>query len=152
MQTNDNILIKAFVLIGLAGGAYYIKNLMDAGNEIEVNPVAIGVPKIKNGSILITADVAVDNPTNTGLNLKTPFIKGYINGEVVGNSIPSDKEITIKANARTLVPINISIPLLNIPSIASALLNSKKAGVQLGVKVFYTVNGINATSYKEFEL
>jgi hypothetical protein len=147
-------IIGSLILFG--GGAYGISRLIKTSNTGEKSSITIsGVnpPKIKNGALFLSVNVAIDNPTNHTMELKKPNLKAYYNGKEVGNSIPSNERIPIKANDRTTIKgINIQIPFLKLGSLVLSLVTGNMPKMAFDVALSTEADGIAYNDKKHFEL
>lgn len=140
-------------LLLLGGGAYYVSKLSETGSKISISVTGINMPKLKNGSLIISANVAIDNPTDYVIVIKKPYLKAFYNGAAIGNSLPSSEKVQIKANDRTTIKdMNIQIPISNLPGIVATLLTGKIPKLSLDVEVSTEVNGVPYSSKQHFEL
>jgi hypothetical protein len=113
-----------------------------------VNP-----PKIKNGALVLSVDVAFDNPTDHTMSLKKPNLKAYYNGKEVGNSIPSTERIAMNANDRTIIKgINIQIPFTKLGSLLLSLVTGNIPKMAIDIAVSTEADNIPYTDKKHFEL
>jgi hypothetical protein len=153
MNTTTKI-IGALVLLG--GGAYGISRLIKTSNTGEKSSLTIsGVnpPKIKNGALVLSVDVAFDNPTDHTMSLKKPNLKAYYNGKEVGNSIPSTERIAMNANDRTIIKgINIQIPFTKLGSLLLSLVTGNIPKMAIDIAVSTEADNIPYTDKKHFEL
>ncbi len=142
------------VLFG--GGAYGISKLANASNtgkKISVNITGVNPPKIKNGALSLSVNVALDNPTAHTLKLKKPYLIAYANGSQVGTSIPSEEKIDISANQRTTITgINIQIPFIKLGAYALSLLTGKIPKMAFDIEVKTVADGIPYTDKQHFEV
>lgn len=147
-------IIGALVLFG--GGAYGISRLIKTTNTTDKTSITVsGVnpPKIKNGALVLSVNVAFDNPTNHTMSLKKPNLIAYYNGKEVGNSIPSDERTLIKANDRTIIKgINIQIPFIKLGSIVLSLVTGKIPKMAFDIALNTEADGISYTDKKHFEI
>jgi len=140
-------------LLILGGGAYAVSKLSETGDKISISITGINLPKLKNGALIVSANVAIDNPTDTSLTIKKPYLKAFYNDAAIGNSVPSTEKVTIKANDRTTIKdMNIQIPISNLPGIAASLFTGQIPKLSLDVEVSTEINGIPYISKKHFEL
>jgi hypothetical protein len=147
-------IVGALVLLG--GGAYGISRLLKTSNTAEKSSVTIsGInpPKIKNGALFLSVNVAFDNPTDHTMSLKKPYLKAFYNGKEVGNSIPSDERVAIKANDRTVIKgINIQVPFLKLGAIAVSLVTGNIPKMAFDIELKTEADGIPYTDKQHFEL
>lgn len=147
---------KIIGALALFGGAYGISKLLKTGNtgkKISVTVMNVNAPKIQNGAIRLSVNVAIDNPTDDSLNLKKPTLTAYYNGNEVGNSIPSDEHVDIKANDRTTISgINIQIPFIKLGALALQLITGNVPKMSIEVAVHTVANGIPYTDRQKFDL
>lgn len=147
-------IIGALVLFG--GGAYGISQLTKTartGKKISISVTGVDPPQLKNGSVILKVNVAFDNPTENALSLKKPYIKAFYNGQEVGNSIPSDERIQIKANDRTTIKgINIQVPFLKLGKLAVDLITGSVPKMEFDIEVSTEANGIPYTDKQHFEV
>lgn len=143
-----------FLLLG--GGAYGLSKLFktaNTGKKLSVTVMNVDKPKLKNGAIQLSVNVALDNPTDSALNLKKPYLTVYYNGNEVGNSIPSNERIKIKANDRTIIKgINVQISFLKLGTLVISLISGKMPKLAIDVHVKTEANGIPYTDKQHFQL
>lgn len=147
---------KILGALALFGGAYGLSRLLKTGNtgkKISVTVMSANKPKIQNGALRLSVNVAIDNPTDDVLDLKKPTLKAYYNGNEVGNSIPSDEHINIIANDRTTISgINIQIPFIKLGALALQLVTGNVPKMTLEIAVHTVANGIPYTDRQSFDL
>lgn len=147
-------IIGTLVLLG--GGAYGISRLLKAGNTADKTSVTvsgINPPKIKSGALVLSVNVAFDNPTDHTMSLKKPYLKAFYNDKEVGNSIPSDERVDIKANDRTVIKgINIQIPFIKLGAIAVSLVTGNIPKMAFDISLTTEADGIPYTDKQHFEL
>lgn len=71
-------IIGALVLFG--GGAYGISRLLNTsntGDKTSITVTGVNPPKIKNGALVLSVNVAFDNPTNHTMSLKKPNLSAF---------------------------------------------------------------------------
>lgn len=138
------------------GGAYGLTKLLKTGNtakKMSVTVMSANKPKIKNGALHLSVNVAFDNPTNNSLKLKKPTVTAFYNGNEVGNSIPSNETVTIKANDRTTISgINIQIPFIKMGALLLSLIGGKVPQMLVTIAVHTVANGLPYTDKKDFKL
>ena len=143
-------------LVLLGGGAYGISRLLKTNNTADKTSVTvsgINPPKIKNGALVLSVNVALDNPTDHTMSLKKPYLKAFYNGKEVGNSIPSDERVAVKANDRTVIKgINIQIPFLKLGAIAVSLVTGTIPKMAFDIELKTEADGIPYTDKQHFEL
>lgn len=145
--------MNGLVWLLLGGGALYLWRLKRAGDKISITVLNIGKVTFNLGAITVYVNIAVDNPTGTTLTMRQPNLKLFIEGNEVGNSIPTDEIKTIQANGRTIIKdINIQIPFLNLPGALSDLLTNGLTGKTVKIVAETKVNGIAYKNEKEFKL
>ena len=147
-------IIGALVLFG--GGAYGISKLLKANNtggKTSVTVSGVNPPKIKNGSLVLSVNIAFDNPTDHTMSLKKPNLTAFYNGKEVGNSIPSEERTDIKANDRTVIKgINIQIPFLKLGGLALVLVTEKIPTMAFDISMSTEADGIPYKDTKHFEV
>ena len=147
---------KILGALTLFGGAYGLSRLLKTGNtgkRISVTVMSVNAPKIKDGALRLSVNVAIDNPTDDTLNLKKPTLKAYYNGNEVGNSIPSEEHVSIKANDRTTISgINIQIPFIKLGALAVSLITGSIPKLSVEIAVHTIANGIPYIDRKSFDL
>lgn len=142
-----------WITLTLIGGAIVAHSMNKAGEALSITITKLSKPDISGGAVKLSANIAIDNPTNTKLSIKKPNLKAYYNGDEVGNSIPTNEIIKVAPNGRTPVNnINIQVPLSNLPSVVLSLFNSEKPNLSLKIVATTEVNGIPYTTEKEFEV
>lgn len=141
------------------GGAYGLSKLLKVGKTVNtakkmsVTVMSVNKPQIKNGALRLSVNVAFDNPTDSPLKLKKPTVKAFYNGSEVGNSIPSNETVTIKANDRTTISgINIQIPFIKLGALLITLLTGKVPKMEVDITVHTIANGIPYTDKQHFKL
>jgi hypothetical protein len=143
-------------LLLLGGGVYGISHLLstkNTGDKTSVTVLGTNGTKIKNGGLYISVNVAFDNPTNHTMSLKKPYLTAYFNGNEVGNSIPSDERIEIKANGRTVIKgINIQIPFLKLGTLALTLINGTVPKMSIDIALKTEADGIPYTDKTHIDL
>lgn len=144
------------VLVLFGGGAYGISKLAQTsrtGKKTSVTIAGVDPPKLKNGSVILSINIAFDNPTERDLSLKKPYIKAFYNGKEVGNSIPSQERTTIIKNDRTTIKgITLQIPFTKLSSIAWDLLSNSTPAMEFDIEVSTEANGIPYTDKQHFKL
>lgn len=147
-------IIGALVLFG--GGAYGLSKLIktaNTGNKLSVNVVGINPPKLNLGSLILSVNVAFDNPTKDSIRLKKPYLTVFYNNSEVGNSLPSNEEVEIKANDRTTIKgITIQIPFARLGVLLSSLISGTIPKMEIDIHVRTEANGIPYTDKQHFEL
>lgn len=147
-------IIGALVLFG--GGAYGISRLTKTartGKKTSITITGLEPPKIKNGALQLSVNVAFDNPTENAMNLKKPYLKAFYNGKEVGNSIPSNEQIQISANDRTIIKgINIQVPFLKLGKLAFDFIAGNVPKMVFDIEVSTEANGIPFTDKQTFEV
>lgn len=139
-------------LILLGGGAYYLSRMNETGDKASISIIGINPPKLQSGSLVLSVNVAIDNPTDYSMQIKKPYLKAFYNNNPIGNSLPSNEKVQIKANERTVIKnMNLQIPLSNLPGIAASLITGQ-AKLSLDVEVSTEINGLPYTSKQHFEL
>jgi len=139
-----------WLIVLLGGGAFYLSKLKNVGKSLSISILNVQTFRIVNGALQLAINIALDNPTNTSITVKKPYIKAYYQENEVGNSLPSDDLIKIDANARTIMKdINIQIPFSNLPSVVLSMLsNETKKKMNIDVEISTDVNGILVTTRK----
>ena len=147
-------IIGALVLFG--GGAYGISQLTktaSTGKKTSVTVTGLEPPKIKNGALQLSVNVAFDNPTENAMSLKKPYLTAFYNSKEVGNSIPSEERTTIKANDRTIIKgINIQVPFLKLGKLVWDLIAGNVPKMEFDIEVSTEANGIPYTDKQHFEV
>lgn len=147
---------KIIGALALFGGAYGLSRLLKTGNtgkKISVTVMSANAPKIQNGAVRLSVNVAIDNPTDDPLNLKKPTLTAYYNGNEVGNSIPSNEYVKIIANDRTTISgINIQIPFIKLGALAVQLITGSVPKMTIEIAVHTVANGIPYTDRQSFDL
>jgi hypothetical protein len=153
MNTTGKI-IGALVLFG--GGAYGISRLLNTsntGDKTSITVTGVNPPKIKNGALVLSVNVAFDNPTNHTMSLKKPNLSAFYNGKEVGNSIPSEERTPIQANDRTTIKgINIQIPFLKLGTLVLSLVTGNIPKMAFDIALSTEADGIPYTDKQHFEL
>lgn len=153
-MSSSGKIIGLLALIG--GGAYGLSRLLKTGNtakKMSVTVMSVNKPQIKNGALRLSVNVAFDNPTNDSLKLKKPTLTAYYNGKEVGNSIPSNEQVTIVANDRTTISgINIQIPFIKLGSLLVSLISGNVPKMEIDIAVHTVANGIPYTDKQHFKL
>lgn len=145
-----NTKVKIFGLLLLAGGGAYVISQL---KRISVTLLNIDPPKIDKGALLLAVNVAVDNPTGIPVVLTKPNLAAFVNGKLVGNSIPAVEVTHIKAHDRTVIKgINIQIPFTSMGSLALSLLTGKIPKFGVDVALTTTADGILISTKKHFDL
>lgn len=139
-----------WLILLLGGGALYVSKLKNVGKNLSINIINVETFKIVSGALQLAINIALDNPTNTSITVKKPYIKAFYQENEVGNSLPSDDKIKIESNTRTIMKnINIQIPFSNLPSIVLSLLsNESRNKMNIDVEISTDVNGILVTTRK----
>jgi hypothetical protein len=138
-----------WLILLLGGGALYVSKLNNIGKRLSITILNVETFKIVNGALQLSINIALDNPTNSSITIKKPYIKTFYQENEVGNSLPSDDTIKIESNARTVMKnINIQIPFSNLPTVALSLLSNKKNKINIDVEISTDVNGILMTTRK----
>lgn len=147
---------KIIGALALFGGAYGLSKLLktaNTGKNISVTVLSVNPPKIKDGALRLSVNVAIDNPTDDTLNLKKPTLKASYNGNEVGNSIPSNEYVNIKANDRTIISgINIQIPFIKLGALAVSLITGSVPKMSVEIAVHAIANGLPYTDKQSFDL
>lgn len=103
------------------------------------------------GALRIIFDITVDNAVNEEYRVTVPYIRAYVYDSQIGNSIPRQGVIIIKASQRTILPDNdFRIPILNLKllgvskeTVQSMIANrSLRLGLPVKFIVGLTINGI----------
>ena len=139
-------------LLLLGGGALGLNLLRTArtGNRLSVNILNMDAPQIKGGAVALKINVAIDNPTPGTIRLKKPYLTAFFKGEEIGNSIPSDEEIDIGGNGRTVIKgISLQLSLLKLGASLLSKVAGQKTAIDLHVRV--VANGIPYTDKQHFE-
>lgn len=140
----------------LAGSAYGISKLFKAsntGNKTSVTLAGVNKPQIKNGALILSVNVALDNPTQHTMSLKKPSLTASFGGKEVGNSIPSNERIDIKANERTVIKgINIQIPFVKLGTLAFSLITGSIPKMAFDISLSTEADGIPYKDSKHYEL
>lgn len=143
-------------MILFGGGAYGINKLTKseaAVKKITVAVTGVNPPKIRNGALVFSVNIALDNPSRQVLNLKKPYVTIYTNGKEIANSIPSEERVQIKANDITKITgLNIQIPFTKLGVYAVNLLQGKIPKMQIEVEVKTEADGIIYTDRKQFDI
>jgi hypothetical protein len=151
---NNGVKIVGALL--LLGGGIYASSLMktnNTGQKTSVNITGVDPPKIKKGALLLSVNVAFDNPTSHTLSLKKPYLIARYNGKEVGNSIPSEERIAIKANDRTTIKgINIQVSFLKLGVLALSLITGKLPKIAFEIELQTEADGINYSDKKQFTI
>lgn len=139
-----------WLILLLGGGALYVSKLKNVGKSLSISILNVETFKIVSGALQLAINIALDNPTNTSITVKKPYIKAFYQENEVGNSLPSDDKIKIDSNARTVMKnINIQIPFSNLPTIVLSLLsNGDRKKINIDVEISTDVNGILLTTRK----
>ena len=138
----------------LLGGGIYASSLLktnNTGTKTSVNITGIDPPKVKKGALLLSVNVAFDNPTSHTLSLKKPYLVARYNGKEVGNSIPSSERVAIKSNDRTIIKgINIQVSFLKLGGIALQLILGKIPKMNFEIELQTEADGIAYSDKKQF--
>jgi hypothetical protein len=147
---------KILGVLALIGGAFWISRLFktaNTGKKLSINVASLNAPTIKNGALALSANIVLDNPTDTTISLKKPYLTAFHNGNEVGNSIASNERIDIKANERTTIKgINIHIPFLELGTLAVSLIAGNIPKMEFEIEMKTEANGIPYTDKKPFKL
>ena len=140
-----------FTLIG--AGVLFISAAERTTNALSISILRIEkFDRIASG-IKIVFSVAVDNPTNQSFTIKRPNITALVNGNEIGNSIPTSQTVTIKANDRTAIDdMNIQIPFSKAPFLLMALFNGKTDSTVIDIVISSTIGGFPVKTKMSYPL
>jgi LEA14-like dessication related protein len=143
-----------WLILLVGGGALYFSKLNNTGEQLSITILNLSGLKFGSGALQFSVNIAIDNPTNTSITIKQPNIKAFYNGNEVGNTIPSGKRISIKANDRTPIdPINLQIPFSNLPSVVMSLFTRTGTDkLAFDIEVSTEVNGIPISKRKTLSI
>jgi len=148
--------MNPLVLILLIGvGAFAISGAKAANTGIKstIKLLSLDSFQIIGSEFVLSATVAIDNPTNNSITIKQPYLKLLFNGSEIGNSIPTSKTVVVKANDRTPIPnINLRMSFTSVPTIAVAILNNKQTGQAVILETATAVNGIAIKDTKAYKI
>ena len=143
------------LILLVGGGALYFSKLSNAAKRISITILNIDTFKIVGGALQLSVNIALDNPSDINIILKKPNVKAFYKENEVGNSIPSEEKISVKANARTVMKqINIQIPFSKMPNVVMSLfpVTTGKKNLAFGIEVSTKVNGIVITEKKTLSI
>ena len=147
---------KILGVLALIGGAFGISRLFktaNTGGKLSINVSSLNTPTIKSGALVISANIVLDNPTDNTISLKKPNLTVFYNGNEVGNSIPSNERIDIKANERTTIKgINIQIPFLKLGTLTISLITGNVPKMEVDIEMKTEADGIPYKDKKHFVL
>jgi len=146
--------IVLILLIGI-GGVFAVSaaNAANTGDKSSIKLLNVDSVKVIGTEIELTASIAIDNPTANPISIKKPYLKMFFSGSEVGNSLPSGEYVLVKGNARTVINnVNLRIPILSVPTIASALFQNKESGATIKLEVHTVVSGFAVKDAKEFKI
>lgn len=153
-MSNTGKIIGTLILFG--GGAYGLSRLIQAGNtgqQISINISSLNKPLVKNGAVILSVNVVIDNPTSHTLRLKKPYLTAYYQQKEIGNSIPSDEYINIQANDRTTIKgITIQVPFLRLGVVALHLIQQANTKMAFDIHLKTEADGIPYTDQQHFEV
>lgn len=153
-------LLFASLILGLGTFAVKGLKLLNFGETASWGVDKIHELKLKGGllgyvSTLI--DISIDNPTDTMVGVKKPFVKAFIDKTSIGNSIPSPDITNIQPNARTIIkdievqmPVSKLIPI--IPGIVQKILNGEKMGKTVDLDITLDVDGKSFSKTVNFDI
>ena len=147
----------ALILLLTIGGVFAANaaNAISTGNKSSIKLMNVDSLKTIGAEFEIVASIVIDNPTSKSITIKKPYLKLYYNGNDVGNSLPSTEYISVKANARTPLKVNLRIPFTSVPVLVLAAFNGKGSTQMISVEVLTTVSGFtlkDKTDYKIADL
>lgn len=148
-------IIGSLIFAGAAGlGLRYLLQTSNTGKKISASIHSIANPKRQGTTLILAVNVALDNPTNNSLSLKKPYLTLLYNGNEIGNSIPSEERITIKANDKTIINgINIQFPLSKLGlDAAKILITGKLPKLSIDIIMKTEANGIPYTATQHYDL
>lgn len=165
-MTNKGLIVTGLVV---AVGAPFIINAiqtMAAGNKADVALTAARLGKVNLTNVEILVDVAIDNPSRIDMTMTKPYVKAYIDGAQIANSIAENKTYRIAARQRTIIQnISLSASTLTIAQFIPSLFSLVKTLIGSGLTtsnlrlnkkarfdVYATVNGFNSITSKEFAI
>lgn len=103
------------------------------------------------GALRLLFDITADNAVNEDYRVTVPYIRAYVDGVQIGNSIPRPEIIIIKASQRTIIPNNdFRIPTVNLKTLGvsketvQSMIATRSFRLNRTVKflVGLTINGI----------
>lgn len=136
---NPLLLIVLFTL-----GAYALKgaNASTVVNRSTIKLISIDSLQIIGAEFILSATVAIDNPTNINLNIQKPYLTLYFNGSPLANSIPTNAKVLIKANDRTTIrDLNLRMPFTSVPAIALAVFDKKETNKEIVLETATIISG-----------
>jgi hypothetical protein len=142
MSSLTKILATTVIGAGAIAGWSYLKNLKNAGAELEIVPKAT-IHQLSWNGLTIRLDVLLKNPTNGSFSLIAPFIKLLYKDTTIGSSTPVNKEFKLPAHGELMIDnILVQIPLSNVFSVVFTLIKALTAGeaVTLTVRSTTTIN------------
>lgn len=146
-------ILGSAVLVAGAFGFSRIAKTGNTGKRSSVTLVNVDAPKIKNGAVVLSVNIAIDNPTEHTMNLKKPTLVVYFQNKQVGNSIPSDEYTAITANDRKIIKgINIQIPFANLGTLALELITGNTPKMSFDISMYTIADGIPYHDKKHFDL
>jgi hypothetical protein len=142
MSTLAKILTTTVLGAGAIAGWSYLKNLKNAGAELEIVPKAT-IHQLSWNGLTIRLDILLKNPTNGSFSLIAPFIKLLYKDTTIGSSTPVSKEFKLPAHGELMFDkILVQIPMSNVFSVAFTLIKALTGGepATITVRTLTTIN------------
>ncbi len=122
--------------------------------KIKAIDIKGGIP---NGYLASKIDISIDNPTDTMVRVKKPYIRAFIDGKAVGNSIPSPEITDVQPNSRTIIPdVELQMPVMKviplIPGIVQKILKGEKMGKSVELDISINIEGNDFTKKVNFDI
>jgi len=120
------MVMNKLLAIGLVGGLLYLssrivglKRISDKSVVRTLNP---RIHKADINGLIIQADIALDNPTNTAIKVTKPVITVTTNGKYLASSVPQARQFTIAPQTQTSLEVaEISIPWMSLTGYIGSL-------------------------------
>ncbi len=130
---------KALVLTGLSGGilagGLYIRKLKRTGNELETIS-KVNIYSLDLRGLTLRIDLVIKNPTSTSLNIKYPFVRMMLGGDMIGSSQVVNQDIKIPAYSEVHIDkIMVDIPIMGLLSLIGSLFQPLQSGQAVTVQI-----------------
>jgi hypothetical protein len=153
-----NIILSAFVIALVGGGAYYGLSRKEIADRVIVK--LSGMPRIhdfKDGKLFFALDVVITNPSDSGFTLTRPFVlcefTDWMGNAVIAHTdVAENKVYKIAANSEQVIEnVMIGLPMGLSPSVILPLIGGLIPAVAKSLEAFMKPLDMKMTIRTKFD-